>query len=477
MSNPEIGSHTSGAGADDVSGNFGFYSATPPPAAAMPFLTDTLSVSEVSTERSNNMADPTNPRLQKPTYAELVMQFQLGMAQITTEMLTQWNKSIQDEAQRVKEELNSPAYQSWLEQHSSKYIAELDVKAGKDLTTPTKDATDLQAAITTSSIETKDHYYSGLADRYYQLTGLSNLLSTTVQNMENTRSSLSNQENGTINLTRGPSGPDLGGYEPGLAMAASLAIGMGFISNYSQVPDVASTSQVEVKTIQDAWNNINAANDQITQTGGWFSALWGVGLIYQLSAQNISELGAGHEKGPHRQLEFAKDYAQKLLNSLEGDAFNNQMLALLTPMLEKTAETTGRQSPEQIALKGKIILLALALALVYKLELKSVNPEAQIDEGAFAAMLGGKVDFSRNDTFETAELKRQLVAYFQYNLNQLPDAEKIRIVEGILAYVSKTSTKEDRGVEGLLDQQAAFEDILIDGSFERSLIGKKPIDA
>ena len=474
MSEQPIGSNAQGAGSGNVGGNYGFHI----PSGQqnnfiMPFLMDSMSVS--ATQKSNDMSDPMNPRLQQPTYVDIAMQFQLGMAQIVCDMLTQWNKSIQDEAEKVKKEINSPAYIAWQEQHSSKYIAEQDVKAGKDLTIPTKDANNQQAAITTGTLDEKDRF-SGLADRYYQLTGLSNMLSTTVQNIENSRTSVSNPENGSINLTRNVSGPDNAGYEPAAAMAASLAIGMGFISSYSMVPDVASTSQVEVKTIQDAWNNINQSNDQITQQGGWFSAMWSIGLVYQLSAQNIAEMAGGHEKGPHKQLEFAKGYAQNLINSLEGNAFNVQLLALLTPMLERTSEAKAKQNPEMVALKGKIILLALALALVYKLELKSRNPDAQIDEATFAAMLKGDVDFSRGDQFETAELKRQLVFHFQYSLNQLPEAERVKVIEGILAYVSKTSTDDEPGVEGLLDQQTAFADISTSGTFEQSLVDKRPID-
>lgn len=474
MNDEQIGNSNQGPGAGDLGIDYGVYI----PAgglqgpAVTPFLNDSMSISEVSTQHSNNMADPMNPRLQKPTYADIAMQFQLGMAKIVCDFLSQWNKSLQVEADRVKEEINSPAYLAWQEQHSAKYLAEMDVKSGKDIVDPIKGSSDREAAITTGTLAEKDRL-TGLQERYFQLTGLSNLLATTVQNMESARPTVSDPENSSVSLTSKSPGFDLSGYQAPQVMAASLAIGAGFISNFSQVPDVNSTSQVEVKTLQDAWNNINTNNDLITQNGGWFSAMWGIGLVYQLSAQNIAELGAGFQKGPHKDLEFAKGYAQTLLNSLDGNAFNISIMALLTPMLEKSPEGSSRQNPAEIALKGKLVLLAMAFALVYKLELKSKNPNAEINEETFAAMLKGNVDFSKNDEFDTGELKRQLVFHFNYLLQGLPDSEKVNVLEGILAYIGQ---KPD--VEDLLDQQTVFSDVLAEGgTYEQSLVDKKPIGA
>lgn len=458
-------------GMGGVQGEFEFYTPTNIPGIpiATPFTSDTMSISEMATESSNNMANPMNPKLQRPTYSEIAMQFQLGMAQITCDMLTAWNKSLQDEAERVKSEINSPKYQAWIEQNSSKYIAEQEIKAGKDLVIPTKSATEQQSAITTSSADEKDKF-SNLLDRYYLIAGMSNLLSTTVQNIESTHSSSSRQE---IGLTANSTGFDLSGYRPPEVVAASLAIGAGFVSNFSQVPDVASTGQVEVKTIQDAWNEINSSNDQITQTSGWFSAMWGIGLVYQLSAQNISEMGPGYNKGqPHKDLEFAKAYAQQLINSLEGNAFNISLLALLTPMLERSPETKAQENPANLALKGKCMLLAIALATLAILEIKSKNPNGKLTEEAFAAMITGNVDFTRDDEFGTAELKRQLVFYFNFNLKALPEEERVKVTQGILAYIGKNPKVED-----LFDQQKIFSDIMTDDSaFEQTLIDKKPID-
>lgn len=465
MSDQSIGNNDHGNG---VQGAYGIYLPPLMPIQSVSsFMLDTLSAS--STERSNNMADPMNPRLQQPRYGDIAMQFQLGMAQIVCDMLTKWNKSLQDESERIKEEINSPKYQAWQQIHSPSQIAKEDAKSGRDLAVPSKNASGQQAAITTGAADEKDRY-SGLLDRYSLIAGMSNLVATTAQAIQATTSSLSNSGDNAVGISKSPTAPDLSGYSQPTAMVSALAIGAGFVSNF--VPNTASSSQVEVKPIQDAWSLTNTGNDAVTQTGGWFSAMWSIGLIYQLSAQNIAELGAGYQKGPHRDLEFAKGYAQNLLNSLDGNAFNINMLALLTPMIEKSPEGKARQNPELLAVKGKVILLAMALALVLKLELASKNPDAQIDESFFAAMLGGGVDFSRNDEFQTGELKRQLVFYFRYNLELLPESERAKIVEGILSYIGAQPKIED-----LLDQQKTFESVLEGGtSFEQSLVDKKPID-
>lgn len=449
MSEQSIGNNSQDPGSAGVEGGYSIYTPASLPASVVTsFSADSMSISEVGTSNSNNMADTMNPRLQKPTYADIAMLFEMGTAKIICDMLTNWNKALQDEAERVKEERSSPAYQAWLDLHSTQYIAEQDLKSGKNLTIPNKSANEQQASITTGTLHEKERLL-------VLMSGMSHLLATTAETIQNSRASRGDD---TIQGTKGVTEADGGGHRTPGTMAATLAIGAGFIANFSQAPNVSSTNQVDVKAIQDAWNQVSPSNDLMSQTGGWFSAMWGIGLIYQLSAQNITELGAGHEKGPHKDLEFAKGYAQNLLNSLEGNAFNISLLALLTPMLEKTPEAKADRNPEHLAAKGKLILLAMALALVYKLELKSKDPNAEIDELTFAAMLKGNVDFSKNDEFGTAEIKRQLVAYFNLALQGLPAEERVKVLEGILAYISK---KPD--VENLLDQQKAFSEVLVDG--------------
>ena len=398
--------------------------------------------SEARRRQYEENEDPRHPRLKYP-YMQFLVHCQHETEKVSDRLIEHWNKSLQDEADRIQQELKSPKYQVWQQQRSSHYIADELAKKGAEQVIPTKDSTDVEVTMQTATALEKNRY-EGLQDNYYFMTGLSNLLSTTKQNME---------------------------IAPAEALAASLAIGAGFASSFTAVPDRGSSSQVEAQTFHAAWKDIIPENNQITQTGGWFSAMWSIGLVYQLSAQNIAHGDKDGDKQMPKEVKFAKDYVQSLLNSLKGTVFQASMLALLAPTLEHAAESGENPDAAEVAAKGKIVLLAMALALLVKLELKSGNPEAEIDEEAFAAMVKGNVDFTKEDAFGTAELKRQLVVQLNESFKELPEDETAQILERVFAYIG---TKPD--VEDLLDQQKVFAGVLNEDSFDRTLVDKRPLD-
>lgn len=406
---------------------------------------DTVMRSESPWRREDeDEPDSKTPRLKHPSYMQFLIHCQDEMEKLASSIADDWNKALQEEADLIRKELQSPKFLALQQQRSTQFINEEFVRTGKDLIDPTKGASEAEAAAVTATAEERLRY-EALLDRYTFIEGLSSLLSATKHAMETA---------------------------PAEAMAASLAIGAGFASNFSQAPFFDSSSQIEAKTFHEAWKDAVPENSEIAQTGGWFSAMWSIGLVYQLSARNIASEGKITGKGPYKELSFAKEYARSLLESLNGHAFDGSIAALLAPVLVKNPQENGEGEVAAAAAKGKVVLLAMALALVVKLELRAADPEAEIDKDTFAAMIAGYVDFAKDDVHETSILKARLVEEIREALSSLPDEESQRVLDGIYAYIGKRPA-----IEGLLDQQTVIAETLIDSPFEQTIVDKRPLNA
>ncbi|MGZ6298627.1 MAG: hypothetical protein ACXWM2_04495, partial [Parachlamydiaceae bacterium] len=207
----------------------------------------------------------------------------------------------------------------------------------------------------------------------------------------------------------------------------------------------------ESRAIQEVWGAVSGnAQDVATLVAGWVSALWGIGLVYQMSAEKIATQ-PGDKPKPY-DMNFAKTYAEKMLAMVDSPSFNFTLQAMLYTAVEKTpvAEGTTPDFNTLIA-KAKLALLALALALVGKLEVGSRADAGWINEIEFDALLDGKTDFAANDPLETASLKRALIAKINVLLLSLDPSERADIRLALRSYMSGNPS-----VESLLDQQTAI---------------------
>lgn len=219
----------------------------------------------------------------------------------------------------------------------------------------------------------------------------------------------------------------------------------------------------ESKVIQGAWGAItHQAQDHPTVIAGWLSSLWGIGLIYQLSADHKKIDGVKKEKGKPADINFAKTYAETILGVVSSGQFSTSIEAALASATGQSTESGA--DPNSLVKKAKLALLSIALALLLKLE------EGTTSELSFSGLLKGEVDLTKNDPYDTASLKRALLDEIQLILAALEPDERDQILYSLLGYMSTNPA-----VEEMLDQQKVFKNVLNSTTFENELVDKRPL--
>lgn len=227
------------------------------------------------------------------------------------------------------------------------------------------------------------------------------------------------------------------------AIASTLMIGAG-ISATAHSPIVGL---VDDKLLQNAWSQIAAphqANTPVTQSAGWLSALWGIGLTYFTAAQEVGEIEKGN-KEPLQDLEFAVKYAENLLKGLRSEQFRAQMRAIILANV-RPGEKIDLKDIERLTHTGKIILLTVALAQIMKLELSSSFKEklyeGHITGDEVIAMLEGKINFQTNDPHRLAPVKAKLIVQINNLKAQISEAEWNRLIRNMKSYFDTNPSVE-----------------------------------
>lgn len=224
-------------------------------------------------------------------------------------------------------------------------------------------------------------------------------------------------------------------------------------------PVVSNGLHTESQVILGTWNALIPtvkAGDPATMLAGWFSAMWGMGQLYQLSGEKIEKY-QGEKHTTKRDVDFAKSYAERLAGSLQRPEFAAQMLNLIASATQNAPEVAGKD-PAHLTAMAKIALLSTALALILKAE------EGVANEWNFKGVLTGEVDLTINDPHQTASIKRMLSQQIHDLLDGLPQADRDSILLNLVAYMSQRPS-----VEKLLDQQALFYETLNPPSVEKEI--------
>lgn len=252
-------------------------------------------------------------------------------------------------------------------------------------------------------------------------------------------------------------------------MLAFLVAGGG-LAIVAAPATAACALQLESKVILGAWNALSAQveTQSAALLAGWFSAMWGVGMLYQLAAENLEKYqGAKEGNTQKHDVEFAKNYAEKLAGTLNQPLFETQMLNLIGIGGGKASEIT--QDSNNLLVKAKLAQLSVALALILKME------EGVVRDSSFKAVVKGEIDLIKNDPYRTASTKRMLCDEINKLIGDLDPQEREQVLYNLLTYM-----EEDHSVEKMLDQQSLFYEVLRCRSPEESALstfGKCPLDA
>lgn len=461
----------------------------------------------------------------------VLLNFQLGMSKISTEVLEAWSDSVAKEAEIVKQLINSPAYLAKQEELKKIAAGTDKIQAPElDLVTSVASSDVLRGVGNNSKIDIVDKYAwlqfmgaittaatsleviipkvnqagiggvsQGPIDQLSQGVGASAgtaavIGGSGIQNSQGVQDAQGNivgirevntkdkfdPLNNTDNLNRTHTGSYVDETEliESKSTGAAQFIGQALLIGASEivlfqsgaaVANIAAVNMMhsEGMIIQSLWDNISTKPaDQATLIAGWLSSLWGIGLVYQTSAEKVMTYGGEKAKDKEAMnMDFAKSYAQKILDNVNSPQF----LASFQAASAKSAPQ-GVQDPDSLVAKAKIVLLSLALGLLAKLEVGSHKDEGWINELDFAGLLNGNTDIHQNDLFETAGLKGKLIAQINDLLEALDPKEGARIKSSLLSFMSTNPS-----LDALLDQQKGFETVLNQPSFEQGIFGKTPV--
>lgn len=443
------------------------------------------------------------PNLQAP--ANFVEQMKIQMNEISVQMLKSWSKQIEEQAELIKKLINSPAYlarQEEMRKIATGEAREIDaIQSGSDL-----------------DIQKKSNIVALTIDRYALLQALGMIISAAIQLRElqargvEGAAGISNAP-GALGLQDAQAVQDSAGNVVGVrevnskqaenASGASEALaGSSYAEEVESAAGGKGTSQFlaqvllliasEIPLIQtaapaaafagvsgmhaeaiifkEAWDALNQNSAEVaTLVGGWVSALWGIGLLYQTSAEKIQNYGLDKHGNPQvKDIDFAKTYAEKMLAMVKDPQFVQSLQMTIAKFVDAS---NGPEAGKELMNRAKLILLSMALALLVKVEVGSRKDEGWINEMDFAGLLNGQTDVSLNDIYQTASLKRALSAEISTLISSLDPRERDAVVYQLLSYMSKNPS-----VESLLDQQVAFNKLLHPKSFENGVLEQRPID-
>lgn len=371
------------------------------------FLGSTISQSDQQLKLSPLLA--AYPRLPPADASSFVQFSQNAMAKISIAILKTWGKALAEAAELMKKLIDSPEANSKVE--------------------------------------------VDLVERYEWLNSLGGLVSALIHLSTTGSQAVSQERDNSATLV------------PQFLMSAiadsALFQGGALVGAASAIDGL----HAESKVMQGTWGAItNQAKDPPTVIAGWLSSLWGIGLIYQLSADHKKIDGVRRERDKPADINFAKTYAETILGVVSSGQFATSIEAALASATGQSTESGA--DTNSLVKKAKLALLSIALALLLKLE------EGTTGESGFSGLLKGEVDLTKNDPYNTASLKRALLDEIQLILAALEPDERDQILYNLLAYMSTNPA-----VEEMLDQQKVFKNVLNSTSFENELVDKRPLGA
>lgn len=437
-------------------------------------------------------------------YSELfVNSMELQMEAISVEMLRAWGKELEEEAALIKRLINSPEYLAKQQELNKLASGEAKEIAGNDLGVQKNQGvkavdglaevnlteryawlqslgTVLETAIILKAQQTQGIEGAagvanipgafGIQDEVGVQDSQGNIVGvreTKLNFNDNKFDRFNEQIDGSSEVdeaeaSQGSRAPDF--------LAQSLLLAASEIALISPFAAQATANSLHAEAIifKESWEAIVKESSYATLVAGWVSAMWGIGLIYQMSAEKIKDYGIEKSKGGiEHDIDFAKNYAEKMLTLVN----NPQFLQSLQISMAKASDQPSNALMESLIAKAKLVLLSLALALLAKLEVGSKKDEGWINELDFVGLLNGKTDINQHDLYNTSSIKRALIDEIKIILSGLEPQERDQILFNLLGFMSTNPS-----VENLLNQQKAFNAVLNQPSFEKGVFDKRPID-
>lgn len=343
------------------------------------------------------------------------------MHEICIGMLDKWNESLHEQAERRQAELNSPAYQAWLETNCPAYI-----KDSEDDIAAIRASTEFQVYVQTLPPQDREREL-GLSRAYSLISGVSNGLNGYLERVHN--------------------GDDAAAQAVPF-VTASFLIAAGFVGSFMAIAEGPTAGSLGVSPIQEAWSHVaNLIPSDMRAELGLIGALFAAGTIYHATIQTIGE---GEGGGKPRDVNFAKNYAEQTMKLVMGEEFRNFVMAMLINKTENGKPLDEAQQMKYLATL-RAVLLSAALALVYKVE---AGEAGRITGQEFADMLKGKIPIPEGD------IKGTLVTMIMAQLQFIPEKERVSVIAALIEYMDSNPDVDD-----LLDPDKVFNEYSLSEEF------------
>ena len=222
-------------------------------------------------------------------------------------------------------------------------------------------------------------------------------------------------------------------------MAISLLAGQGIVPGTAAVVDVVSSPMVHTKPIVDS-----AQISQAVLPPNLADASAMVINLFLPSMMFASALGAAPAEGKSDKqldLEFARKYASNILAKVNSNEINQFLSAMIVHQFEE-GEPISREQLAQTTNITKLVMLAVAFALFYKVETKWLTGQE------FA-------DFIKNNPYKQGDVEYSLIETIKKYLGLISAGDRAAVLEGIMAYCDRNPALEE-----LLNPEKAFSHII-----------------
>jgi hypothetical protein len=327
-------------------------------------------------------------------------------SQIMDDMLEGWLANIELLKERVAEELRSPRYLAFLESIAPSTLAKKEAQAPSALDIAVRQSTEYQAWLSSlTSAERVEELRRGDA-----LQQAMNLTVGLTSGINEQRQRIDNND------------PSIGVSLP--AMSASFFVGITFVGG-SMAVEMA-------RSVADAAQSLSASfTPMVTQIAATYDfraelGLLGAVLALMTQVTLFGDVGQTTNKSTDQKtidLQAARSFAKNVIQAVTSNEMTAFIMGLLVNKMEGSQIMTDERK-DQIVHMIKAVLLAMALSLLYRVEVGFHKPETGwMTKEEFKGLLDGTIKVDTND------IKATLIALFQNELSFLSDKESHKLID------------------------------------------------
>jgi hypothetical protein len=357
--------------------------------AQAPNLFDRLFVSTISPSDKHAIASQLGASV-----PELEMMIRQGESKAIDALLNAWLKNIDEQADRIRMELTSPRFRLWLDSQSLEFRQQVE--------------RDSPRAILLGIHQTPEYsvWIQSLpaADRLEELS---------FERSEALRSQLTDGITGHLKNT-----DDIPFMTAGFVIAAGLVV-------ETMMVDVASTSMVGANPISNSAIALSplAPNDLLSSLNLAIN-FFAMGMVYH----TVGEALAKGNNQPVKEGDFAKKYAEGVLEKVKGNDVDGFMKALVVNAFVH-GEPVSDERAMQLATVAKMGMVMVALAVLYDQSAGWLNPEE------ISSLINGKME-------SRSKLESDLVKTLLSLRNQLPQELSGEFEQAFISFIATRPSSE-----------------------------------